>query len=466
MDAISHEKLFLAYGDFMLPIQNLMIHEELSSHGKLAVNLAVEPETKDYLLYEGDGRMSVSVVIGDAVQVLFCGIVVQMEAQTVGRQCIVHAELMTESYRMDISPVNRVFQDMEMTSHQLAEKVMENYPQSRIEVLIPNEPLQGIVVQYQETDWTFLNRFFSAYEYRMGVAGMMPFISLWAKRTQIVNDIEWDSLPYMVFRNTAPAGRKRDKKGNVYYQVKTYEIRSLGEKVRFHGQELYIGKIVRDIRNGLLTNTYDLFFEEGIKISQYYNPFLGGVSVNGTVSDIKRNKIQAFLEYDALAENKSSYTFPYSTVAASSDGSGWYCMPKAGDRIRIFFPTEDEREGYAIANIAGDSAPAEDSPMSNPDGKDIVMPDGKALKFVDGGIQLAVGEGKGVITLINDGQLDLRTEQDIEIGAGNEIIFDAGEEGTATIAAGTEIKIESDANGSICITGDTVEIKGNIIESN
>ena len=59
-------------------------------------------------------------------------------------------------------------------------------------------------------------------------------------------------------------------------------------------------------------------------------------------------------------------------------------MPRPGDQVRIFFPTADEKESYAIANIQGDSSPASDSPMSRPDLKDITMPDGKAVRFIEG----------------------------------------------------------------------------------
>ncbi|MDE6518276.1 MAG: hypothetical protein K2L18_10595, partial [Acetatifactor sp.] len=222
---------------------------------------------------------------------------------------------------------------------------------------------------------------------------------------------------------TAPRETGRTLKGQLCYQVEAYDILPLGEKVLFRGKELYIGKIDRFIRQGLFVSRYSLYFAEGLQVRKYHNSSLGGVSINGQVTAVNRNRLQVQMETDALVQYKKKYFFPFSTVAASPDGSGWYCMPKQGDRVRIFFPTADEKEGYAIANIQGESAPAPDSPMGNPDLKDITAPDGKAVRFIEGGIQLAVGEEKGMVTLTNDGTAVIMTDEDIEIGAVEAVCF-------------------------------------------
>ena len=41
--------------------------------------------------------------------------------------------------------------------------------------------------------------------------------------------------------------------------------------------------------------------------------------------------------------------FPYATVYSSGDGTGWYCMPEIGDKIRLYFPTEKEQDAYVIS---------------------------------------------------------------------------------------------------------------------
>ncbi|GFH95633.1 hypothetical protein IMSAGC003_02184 [Lachnospiraceae bacterium] len=456
MDAITYGSLFLMLGSTRLWVLTCSVSEIPGRHGFLSADAETQAELKDYILYEEDGHIGLYAKPGDSVLPLFFGTVTRMEVKAQGGRCVLHLEALTESYQMDLVVNNRSFQDTDMTSRQLVRKVLEPYPQSQILFSIEDTKLDQIVVQYQETDWAFLNRILSAYGVSAFIAGNEPGIYLRAGLMDTEEDADWDALPYVLRRDVAPRETGRTLKGQVCYQVEAYDILPLGEKVLFQGKELYIGKIDRFIRQGLLVSRYSLYFAEGLQVGKYHNPSLGGVSINGTVTAVSRNRLQVQMETDALAEYKKKYYFPFSTVAASPDGSGWYCMPRAGDQVRVFFPTADEKEGYAIANVQGESNPAPDSPMGNPDMKDITAPDGKAVRFIEGGIQLAVGEEKGLVTLTNDGAALITTDEDIEIGAAEAVCFTT--DGIMSVTAGTQIRFINDAGGNITLTDEAVQI--------
>ena len=139
-------------------------------------------------------------------------------------------------------------------------------------------------------------------------------------------------------------------------------------------------------------------------------------------------------------------------------------MPKPGDPVRIFFPVSDESKGYAISSVQGESSPASDSPMGNPDLKDITTPDGKTVKFIENGILLSVGEGNGSVTLTNDGKAEFNTKESIIIGAGEEIKITT--DGELTLSAGTQATFTSEAGSSINLTDDTTEANASIIWNN
>lgn len=465
MDAITYGQLILMLGDTAMRVFRLVIRESPGGHGRLSATLAAEEGAKDYLLYEENTGVALYAVQGRIQRPLFFGIVSQLSVKTSGKQCTVCLEAVTGSYQMDLFAQNRSFQDTALTSHQLVEKVMEPYrDQSQILFSYPDKELGQIMVQYQETDWAFLNRILSKCGVSACIDSAKPGICLRAGLMDTVEDVDWDHLPYRVLRNMAPTDAGKKLKGQLCYRVETYDLMPLGEKVHFHDQDLYIGQVERSINQGLLINSYSLYFQEGLAVLPYHNPFLGGVSINGAVTGVKRNKLQVSLETDILTECGNQYFFPFSTVAASPDGSGWYCMPREGDRVRVFFPTADESEGYAIANILGESAPAQGSSMENPDAKDITTPDGKSVRFVPGGIQLAVGDDKGTVTLTNDGKAEIRTDEDIAIGTAGTVYFTT--EGTMEVIAGTQIQIVSDEGCSICMTNDTVEIQAFSIQNN
>lgn len=465
MDAITYGQLVLMLGDTELSVLELAVSEEPGKHGRLSADAAAQEEEKDFLLYEERGDVSVYAVQEGERTPLFFGIVTRMKIKTVGRQCVVHLEAVTQSYQMDLAAWNRTYQDTAMTSYQLLEYIIEPYwPFGQILASIPEEELGQIAVQYQETDWAFLNRMLSKYGVSACVDSTSPGICIRAGLMDILDETDWDDLPYKVSRNTAPANTNCALKGQICYTVEAYDIVPLGEMVEFHGMELYIGKIERSISRGLLVNRYSLYFEEGMEVSRYYNPFLSGVSINGIVTGVKRDRLLAWMETDVLLTCQKKYFFPFSTVAASPDGSGWYCMPRRGDCVRIFFPTDDEREGYAIANLHGESKPAPGSPIENPDAKDITMPDGKSVRFIKGGIQLAVGGDKGTVTLTNDGKAEISTDESIEIGAAEALYFTT--EGEMTVKAGNQIQITSDSGASICLTQDTIQINADTIWNN
>ena len=466
MGAIDYESLCLMLGDTRLRIISLAVSEGVGRHGYLTAEAETGVEEKDYLLYEEKGNVALYAVMDGSPRLLFGGSLTRMEVHTAGGRCEVRLKAATWSSKMDADVRNRSFQDTAMTLRQLIGKVMEPYPSKQLLFSIPDVEMGRIAIQYQETDWAFLNRLLSGFGSALCVDSAAQGICLRAGLMDTEEDADWDTLPYTVSRDTAPADVGRKLKGQMCYRVEAYDIFPPGEKVRFHGRNLYIGKAERAVAGGLFVSTYSLYFREGLAVSRYYNPYLTGVSINGYVQTVMRDRLQARLETDALPGGKKQYFFPFSTVAASPDGSGWYCMPKEGDMVRVFFPTWDEGDGYAIASIKGESAPAEDSPVWDTDLKDITAPDGKTVRFIKDGIQVSTAGGKAAVRLTNDGKAEIRAdeERDIQIWAESEIRFTAQE--AMVVAAGRTIEIENSSGGNIKMERNTIEIEASIINNN
>ncbi len=466
MAAIDYESLCLMLGDTRLRIISLAVSEGVGRHGYLTAEAETGVEEKDYLLYEEKGNVALYAVMDGSPRLLFSGSLTRMEVHTAGGRCEVQLKAATWSSKMDADVRNRSFQDTAMTSRQLISKVMEPYPQKQLLFSIPDVELGRIAVQYQETDWAFLNRLLSGFGSALCVDSAAQGICLRAGLMDTEEDADWDALPYTVSRDTAPADVEMKLKGQLCYRVEAYDVFPPGEKVRFHEKNLYIGRAERAVIGGLFVSTYFLYFGEGLAVSRYYNPYLTGVSINGYVQSVKRDRLRARLETDALTGGKKQYFFPFSTVAASPDGSGWYCMPKEGDMVRVFFPTWDEGDGYAIASIKGESAPTKDSPVWDTDLKDITAPDGKTVRFIKDGIQVSTAGGKAAVRLTNDGKAEIKAdeEKDIQIWAENEILFTAQE--AMVVAAGRKIEIENNSGGNITMERNTIEIEASIIKNN
>lgn len=463
-DSITYESLRFTIGDIVTPVVDLEIQESPNQHGKLSVTIIAGEQEKDYILYEGKSDAAVLYMQNGAMKALFQGILINMRVTAEGKVYYVFIEVITASYLMDYQVRNCSLQDIGMTSHQVIKLFMSLFPGSQMLISIPDQPMGLIAVLYQETVWEFLKRFLSRYGTYLYVDSTKSGICLYFGLQDTKENVSWDSLPYVIKRDIAPKDVEKHLKDQLVYYVESYDVLPLGTQVLFHGKELYIGTIYRGLKNGLLVNQYHLYFKEGLRMKPYYNPNICGVSINGVVTNIMRNQVQVQLQTDVLKSYTNQYFFPYSSVAASPDGGGWYCMPKSGDPVRIFFPVSDESKGYAISNIQGQASPAPDSPMGNPDLKDITTPDGKTVKFIANGILLSVSEGKGAVTLTNDGKAEFSTKESITIGAGEEIKITT--DGELTLSAGTQVTFTSDAGSSINLTDETIEANASIIWNN
>lgn len=463
-EAVTYGGLLLLLGDIAAQVIDLEIHEGPNRHGQLLVTVLAEEPVKEYLLYEGEGTASLFCQKDDGLKVLFQGTVQHMKVSAVSETYYIRMEVHTNSCRMDVDRYLFSFQDTTMTYQQLFTVIMGLYPGSRMSFSAGDQPLGGLVLQYQETSWEFLKRMSSAYGTQLFVNSAGHDIQIRMGLSEAEDPVELEGMSYTVNRNIAPKRNDEKLKSQVVYQVECFALLALGDRVLFHGQELFIGQADRYLRDGLLVNRYRLYFKEGLGIEKYNNPLISGISIGGTVSGISRNRVQVKMETDALENWNSPCYFPFSTIAASPDGSGWYCMPKAGDRVRIFFPVSDEREGYAIANIQGQPAPSGEDPMGNPDLKDITTPDNKTVKFIENGILLSVGEGKGSITLTNDGKAEINSEEDIEIGAAQMVKITTDKE--LKLTAEVEIQFTSDAGSSITVTEEGIQAKASKIINN
>lgn len=456
-------ELYLLFEEAEACVTTLEIRELPNRHGELSATALAKETVREQILYDGKGQVTLLYKQKEKAYPLFCGIVTKLEASFTGEMCMIEVEAKTASYQMDVHKCNASYQDIAMTFHQLIQKLMGDFAGGEALIAVPDRPMGGIAMQYRETYWEFIKRMASgqgAFVYAVS-AVRTPHLQIGLSGQR--ESVDWDDLPYFLERSSGVPGVQGLTKGQLSYRVETYDILKLGAGVLFHNRELFVGGIRRKMQKGLLCNEYTLYFREGLQPGRYENPLLMGISVNASVEGVKRDRIRVRMETDALHSYQSQYFFPYSTVAASPDGSGWYCMPKAGDQVRIFFPDSDERNGYAISNIQGESSPKAGSPMSSPEIKEIAPPDGNAVRFTGNGMQLSAGDGAGTVVVSNDGTAQISSGMNVIIGAASAISIET--EGALELSAGEEVLLSGNG-ANISMKSDTVEIHATLVVAN
>ena len=184
-------------------------------------------------------------------------------------------------------------------------EVMCTYPAADYKLNVPKMPIGQLIIQYEETDWEFLNRFFARYKEPLYPNPESECIRVLAGESPDTEQLEWDSLPYTLLQDYGELNRRKEnglgellEQENVQYQIETYEIASLGNEIRYKGSFWYIGGVERHLEKGILVNSYVLRKEAGLKVLPYFNQRLTGISIDGQIAAAKRDRVQVDMEID------------------------------------------------------------------------------------------------------------------------------------------------------------------------
>lgn len=485
-EAITYQDLRLSLCEIE-SIENLYIVEGVNAHGRMSLTAILKDKMKEEVIHEMGEDVALYSVRKDGVEPIFKGRMTGIDLVSEGGLYQLKVEAYSYTYDMDIQKKSRSFQDINMGSHGVIKSVMEGYPNKDSLLFIKNEPIGELVVQYNETDWEFVKRFASKYQQGIYPVDTFDGIRFYAGIPEKKERTHWEDRPYKVYKDLEEYNllKKNGLSGLidsefVTYQIGGYEPYTIGAQVTFQGQGHIIFRVERRLEDGLLWNVYSMRKKNGLKQRRTYNDRVTGVSVDGQVLEVKRDKIRCALSIDGGQEKGKAYWFPFSTVAASQGGNGWFSMPKKGDQVRAYFPVADESQGYVITkaapyqpaapalqaapaaqpaggvaggasqgNTGGGKAPspAPTDPMADPAIKNLTTPRGEVISFSGEGVKILVSGGKGAIFLNMDGSISLTGMGDISLGAAEEIILRAEKE--ITLSGTLHVDLLSDKSAHV-----------------
>lgn len=352
-NAITYKDLYLSFGE-VISMEQLEITQSPNRHGCMHLSAVLDGEGGGEVFDELPQEVAVLYMEDGKEKILFKGMVAESSMERIGNHRKLQMKSYDATYLLDKQRRTRSFQNTSRTNHSVIDEVMKQYPECICMKNLPEEPIGRIWFQYEETDWEFLCRFMSSYSDSLYAdatyhtarfqAGLSPE-DIWT---------DWGRAPYRMSKNLERydylSANGFDGLGTdkfVEYAVDSYEIYTLGSRMVYKDRQWYVGSIRRTLVDGLLLTTYTLQQREGLLQPQVYNQRITGISMDGKTAQVQDDRVRVTMNGDMTAE-QGTYWFPFSTVAASADGSGWYSMPKTGDSIRVYFPTCDEKEGYVV----------------------------------------------------------------------------------------------------------------------
>ncbi|RRJ54795.1 hypothetical protein EHV15_34975 [Paenibacillus oralis] len=490
-------------------LQELKIDKRMNEHVKLTFKGIVPESRKDSYVQMADAQTEIVVKEVDEQGkkvTLFHGMILDVEIQMVQGVYFISVTAMSNTYKLDLQPVDRSFQQIGLAYSSLMKKIIGAYPQADlIDYASNGSSLESMILQYQESDWQLLKRLASHFHTGVVPAAMdertlcyfgLPQLGGKGKltvhnyRVQKRMDLYQQALSARI-----PGVSQHDF---VFYEVESPQVLDVGHEVEFNGKKLLVSQVGMVLEQGVLKRRYILAREGGLVIPKQYNKTIVGASVQGQVLAVSKDRVKVHLNMDSAQDEGTACWLPYSTIYASADNAGWYFMPEQGDNVRIYFPTHEEKDAFATSSVAkaggsgggasgggaagGGSGAAGGSgvgagagtgaggsggsagagcgdPMQDPEIKTLKTKNGKMIVLAPDYIMIS---GDGVSILLEDENgITLTSSKDIKVTAAENVILQSK---NITLAASEKVEM-SCKDSSLVIENDVV-LKGNQVRNN
>lgn len=474
-EAVTYENLKLSTYE-VEHITYLFLSKRANEHGDMELVAILAEEIADQYIYLTDELTPVKLSYFNENKkeiILFQGMVTNLQVSKQGGVFYMQLSAKSNTCLMAIELKSRSFQNIDMTTHQIIKEVLSGYEQAAFNPQIPDVPIGEILVQYQETDWAFLKRLVSKYGEVLVAEVRSDGIACFAGVPKQGESVVIDAFQYRVSKSIESYEiMKRNDWAEVneieyiVFHVSNKRIFQVGDSVELDGKILCVEQAGHLLEDGILKNEYVLKLKKGFKSLKQYNVGIAGCSISGTVAAVARDRVMVDLEIDA--PGRACYWFPYSTMSASTDGSGWYCMPEKGDNVRVYFPSKIEGEAYATSSISGyqpgPGADKNEDPMADPKIKHLSTVYDKVIKFAEEGILISADSGQAAVFLGKDGTLSVYGANSINVTAEENVAIKANE--NIVIGAEKNIVIKN-AKASIEISEEgNVILEGKKVYSN
>ncbi|MFM9276548.1 DNA/RNA non-specific endonuclease [Paenibacillus jiagnxiensis] len=428
-------------------------------HKDQSVQLKVKEETVEIQETDADGAL---------VRILFHGRVEQLEIGTVRGVYQLKLKAVSHSILLDRKVESRSFQLGSQSTSEVIERVVMSYDEAdMIDTTRGADRLESLVLQYRETDWEFIKRLASASGAVIIPESAASSPKLWIGVPDGALEELPQDVPFTVGRDLAAYGQvqavglKASPADFTYYEVETEKWLNLGDKVNFRGKELAVAAAVSVLKDGTLVHTYTLRLESGIRQPFYLNDRITGVSLDGKIIDVQKDRVRVHLDIDEIQDKSLAVWLPFESPYTAEGSSGLYVMPQLGDAVQVYFQSAREEEAMVRGSVRKSGQPS--PKLEDPNTKYWGTNYGKELKFGTSDMSLTATEGSLFISLEDSEGITIQSDSSIVMSAKKDLEWTS--EKKIGITAQQAIYLLSGSSslvldGNSDIRGEEVELDG------
>lgn len=310
------------------------VGKKINGHFVASITGYVSEEEEKKAMDNDNKPVSIFVSLENGASALmFQGMKTDVEVQYEGDMRLLTVNAISYTWLLDDKTWIRTFQGRSQTYRDIVDEVMKH--RKKIGIIFDgniDEKPGRIVVQYEESDWEFLNRI--AGELGMPLVAdcnnTYPCFYFGMPKRRPVGELHYETMKTLGFGDANGSVRQKKILRSRDYQEICDVVVIAGEMWRIHSVDMALEK-------GELVFQYDLESERHKrKLTDGYNKKIQGASILGTVRNVKDARIQVRLESDLDQDWDNGIWYEYASIYTAPDGTGWYCMPEPGEQPAVF----------------------------------------------------------------------------------------------------------------------------------
>ncbi|MBE0339387.1 HNH endonuclease [Paenibacillus sp. 23TSA30-6] len=451
-DRFTYQHLHVTWPYGKLRLSHVHMSHELGEHARLMITGSLEADQADTIITKASSDDEVELWYLDAKDQkhpLFMGQLYCVDVEHRHQEVVVNLNVISHSFKLDTQLKNRSFQHINQKYVDIVDAVLADYKGSdKIDEAFEKKATGQFIMQYQETDWTFLKRLAS----HVGALLVPNIVShhaqIWIGIPQGRQHIHLKEVPFTLQRKIAPYldqeanGWKSATIGDyTRYTFEWDQMLQLGDEVERNHETYVITKREGQLIRGLMTWSYECALSQGLKVPKIYNRTIIGASIEGKILEVSRNQARLHLDMDDQQNPKDAQWFPYS----AEGNQVWYLMPEKGAQVKLYFPSADEDDAMVIQSVrtkpstvaappshaaqgAVVESPAErhQRKTTDPGVKSFANPQGKEISLGNSELSMSAQEGSLYISMNTHHGVSLSSTQHVQIQATGSLSLSAG----------------------------------------
>lgn len=391
-------------------VLKLDIENGVDTYGKAYVEGEVDYTEGNQYIQRAQAQTQVTIstsAVGQP-QKLFVGIISSAKVRKENEYAVLQIALDATAATLNKEKQNASFQKTGSTYEEIVTKSMKG--KAIIDMQASDHAIGSLIMQYDETPWKFAKRMASTLGAPIcaNIDTEIPTVTIGIPNTG--KNYELSDVEY---------GYESDGE-KINTIITSNQAVQIGDKVSYGGSSDVVKQYKSNMQGGVLKTTVYIIPEaeatgmnsgKADSKKQITNTQAAGKMFSGIVQEVKLDKVKVHLtDIDSSFDASGDFWFPYSTAYSSSDGSGFYCMPAQGDTVRVFFPSDNEKDAFAASSVNV-------SPLDNPKHKKWRSPAGKEILLTEEGMFITCKEEKIFINLEDEYGITIYSDKDINVNS-------------------------------------------------